>query len=116
MPEKRRRQTVMRRGKRRRKGRKGTIRSLIVLPLVLISSWLPALIFLVPPFFRESEYQLDDDDYELLQEASGYQRPKLVSLLPFICIMLYSIRIFAYLFGEFVVDVACRRRAKSSSG
>lgn len=80
-------QTAMRRGKRRRKGRKGIIHSLLVLPLVLISSWLPALILVFPPFFRDSEkhYELDEDDYELLQDnnITGFHRPKLVSLLPF---------------------------------
>lgn len=87
MTEKRRWQTVMRRDKRRRKGRKGIIHSLLVLPLVLVSSWLPALILVFPPSFRDSEkhYELDEDDYELLQDnnITGFHRPKLVSLLPF---------------------------------
>lgn len=87
MMEKRRWQTAMRRSKRRRKGRKGIIHYLLVLPLVLIGSWLPALILVFPPFFRDSEkhYELDEDDYELLQDnnITGFHRPKLVSLLPF---------------------------------
>lgn len=116
-------QTVMRRGKRRKKGRRGEL--FIVLCSVLLPLLLNYWHFLYSTNLRESEknYVLDEDDYELLQDnnITGFHRPKLVSFLrsPFFfslwpsCGIALATHVFIWNLEVFACEIV--RRAKNSS-